>query len=222
MGRTIHDQAAEDELADMLAHPDQARDLHSMASRLRARDCGSWLVSAIGQTREDPAYWPTHQVAAFTSVVSRLASGKVARRRIPIGTTPGPDADRVGNAARLRHLPAPFVARLDMTQNGADSDGALEWVEPVTTWRSTAVQVLHVHALHGAVQAPFEIRPLSVPLEVGYTLPSRTFMHLFMDGAVARWAYDCREIHLLVDLERIGSFRGTRPLPADVEPVQTL
>jgi hypothetical protein len=34
--------------------------------------------------------------------------------------------------------------------------------------------------------APFEVRPASVPLEVGYTLPSRTFAHLFTEGAVAR------------------------------------
>jgi hypothetical protein len=56
-----------------------------------------------------------------------------------------------------------------------------------------------------------------VPLEVGYTLPSRTATHLTMEGAVARWAYDDNEICLLLDLPRIGEMAGTRSLPAGVE-----
>ncbi|NEA86636.1 hypothetical protein G3I38_18110 [Streptomyces sp. SID7958] len=148
--------------------------------------------------------------------------GRVARRRIQVGASPGADADRAGNAARLQDLTAPFVAHLDMTQHGADCDGLLEWTEPVTAWRSTAMPVLGAHVLHGAIQAPFEVRPSSVPLEVGYTLPSRTFAHLLTDGAVARWPYEDDEIHLLVDLERAGLHMGMRPLPTDVEPLRVL
>ena len=63
--------------------------------------------------------------------------------------------------------------------------------------------------------------PFSVPLEVGYTLPSRTFAHLLTEGAVARWPYDEDQIHLLVD-QRAGLHMGTRPLPADVQPMRVL
>jgi hypothetical protein len=222
MGRTIHEDLAEDELADMLADPDHSRHLHTVAARLRAGRFPDWLAAVVGQTPARPGAWPPHQVAAFTSVMTRLALGRVARRRIPLGASPGADADRAGNAARLRALPAPFVAHLDLTQHGADDDGLLEWTEPVTTWRSTAVPVMGVHVLHGAIQAPFEIRPAAVPLEVGYTLPSRTFAHLITEGAVARWPYRDDEMHLLVDLERAGTHLGMRPLPTDVRPVKGL
>ncbi|KOG33702.1 hypothetical protein [Streptomyces resistomycificus] len=222
MGRTIHEDIAEDELADMLADADQARHLHTVAARLREGHFPDWLAAMVGQTPARPGSWPSHQVAAFTSVMTRLAYGRIARHRIRVGASPGADADRVGNAASLQGLPAPFVAHLDMTQHGADCDGSLEWTEPVTAWRSTAVPVLGAHVLHGAIQAPFEVRPSSVPLEVGYTLPSRTFAHLLTEGAVARWPYDDEEVHVLVDLEWAGLFMGARPLPADVEPVRAL
>ncbi len=215
---TFHERAAEELLADMRADPGWTADLSRMTARLYRGDYPRWLVAAIGQTRDEPAYWPPEQTAALTRTLYRLAHGRIARHRIKVGSTPGRDADRTGNAARLRGLPAPFHAHLDMHQNGADCDGTLSWQEPVTTWRSTAVPVLNVHALHSAVLAPFDVRPTSVPLEVGYTKPSRTLAHLAVEGAVARWAYDDDEIHLLVDLERIGAFVGLRPLPADVEP----
>lgn len=221
MGRTIHEDAAEGELADMLADPDQAKHLHTVAARLREGRFPDWLAAVVGQTPARPGSWPPHQVAAFASVMTRLAYGRIARRRIRGGASPGADADRAGNAARLEGLPAPFVAHLDMSQHGADSDGLLKWTAPVTAWRSTTVPVLGAHVLHGAIQAPFEVRPASVPLEVGYTLPSRTFAHLLTEGAVARWPYD-DEVHLLVDLEVAGLHLGTRPLPADVEPVRVL
>ncbi|MFE7933883.1 hypothetical protein ACFU6S_35240 [Streptomyces sp. NPDC057456] len=222
MGRTIHEDIAEDELADMLADPDQAEHLRTVASRLREGRFPRWLAAMVGQTPARSGSWPSHQVAAFVRVMTRLAYGKVARRRIRVGASPGADVDRVGNAACLQGLPLLFVAHLDMTQNGADSDGSLEWTEPITAWRSTVVPVLGAHVLHGAIQAPFEVRPFSAPLEVGYTLPSRTFAHLLTEGAVARWPYDEDEIHLLVDLERAGLHMGTRPLPADVQPMRVL
>ncbi|MEV5089894.1 hypothetical protein AB0N18_18605 [Streptomyces griseoincarnatus] len=57
-----------------------------------------------------------------------------------------------------------------------------------------------------------------MPLEVGYTLPSRTAAYLMVQGAVVRWAYDDNEICLLLDLSRVGEMAGARPLPAGIEP----
>lgn len=77
----------------------------------------------------------------------------------------------------------------------------------------TATPVLGPHVLHGVIQAPFEVRPDSVPLEVGYSPPNRTFAHLFTEGAVARWPYNDDEAHLLVELERAGLVHGHAPAP---------
>lgn len=64
MGRTIHEDAAEQELADMLADPDQARHLHTVAARLRGGRFPDWLAAMIGQTPARPGSWPPHQVAS--------------------------------------------------------------------------------------------------------------------------------------------------------------
>jgi len=216
---TTHEQAAEDLLADFLADPDGqdllVRVTHSLHDSSPTAD---EFRAIIGQTQRQAKYWPQTQIAAFTHVVNQLANGNYAKRRIKVGHAPGPDADRDANAARLRDLRAPFIAELDMHQNGADSDGTLHWGENATLWRATGVPILGAHVLHGTIHAPFEVRPFTAPLEVGYTHPSRTMAHLLVEGAVARWPYDDDEITLIVNLERLGPFIGARPLPSCIEP----
>lgn len=204
-------------LDDWLTDPDSAAMLARVNATLKTESYNSQLIAWVGQTQRKPAYWPPHQVVALAHVLEGLAYGRIVRRRIPLGETPGPDADREGNATRLRSLAAPFKARLDMTQNGADSDGEFAWDLPINLWRALGVRLLGQEGIHGSVHAPFQARPSSVPLEVGYTLPSRTMAHLMMEGAVARWAYEDDEICLLLDLGRIGAWVGTRPLPGGVE-----
>lgn len=213
----MHERAAEDLLNDYLAEPG-GEELISKAKAWLYGDTPEQFVSLIGQTQRSARYWPLHQVAAFAYVVSQLASGQFAKRRIKVGRTPGPDADRVGNATSLLGLDQPFRADLDMTQNGADSDGQLSWDQSVTLWRATNVPIYGAHVMHGTIHAPFDVLPHSVPLEVGYTQPSRTLAHLLVEGAVARWPYEDDEICLLVNLTRLGSFRRRRALPADVRP----
>lgn len=215
---TVHEDAAQELLKDFMGDRTDAAQLSRMAAELRQGDYNRQLIAWVGQTQRDPAYWPLHQVASLMKVLKGLAYGNIVRRRIPVGETPGPDADRQGNAARLERIPAPFDAQLDMTQNGADSDGTLSWGEPVNLWRALGVRIEHGEGLYGSLHAPFEVRPWRVPLEVGYTLPSRTAAHLMVEGAVARWAYEDDEICLLIDLGRIGTAVGTRPLPRDVTP----
>ncbi|MER7671316.1 hypothetical protein ABTY61_23010 [Kitasatospora sp. NPDC096128] len=45
--------------------------------------------------------------------------------------------------------------------------------------------------------APCRIAASNAPLEVGTTLPSRTLLHLDLEGAVARWRYASTWITLL-------------------------
>ncbi|MFE9372228.1 hypothetical protein ACFYM2_21010 [Streptomyces sp. NPDC006711] len=215
---TIHEDAARLLLEELQGEPDGATMLARMTATLRDGSYSRQLIALVGQTQREPAYWPPHQVAALMRVLEGLSYGRIIRRRIPVGAEPGPDADRQGNAAKLKAVTDPFRAELGMTQNGADSDGTLSWSEPVNFWRALGVRVLHQQGLYGSVHAPFEVRPWSVPLEVGYTLPSRTAAHLMVEGAVARWAYDDKEICLLLDLPRIGEMVGTRPLPEGVQP----
>lgn len=214
---TIHEDAARVLLEEYQADPERAATLANMIASLREGAYNHQLIAWVGQTQSDPAYWPPHQVAALIDVLEGLAHGFILRRRIPVGEMPGPDADRQGNAARLSKAPDPFHPRLDMSQNGADCDGTLSWDVPVNLWRALGARVEHEKGLHGSLHAPFEVRPWRVPLEVGYTLPSRTLFHLMLEGAVARWAYEDEEICLLLDLRRLGAMAGTRQLPAGIE-----
>jgi hypothetical protein len=214
---TVHEDAAQTLLEEFQMRPESASMLANVSASLREGTYNRQLIAWVGQTQRDPAYWPLHQVASLTHVLDGLTCGRIVRRRIPVGDTPGPDADREGNAARLRNVRAPFSAHLDMSQNGADCDGTFSWDSPVNLWRALGVRVAHEKGLYGSLHAPFEVRPWRVPLEVGYTLPSRTFVHLALEGAVARWAYEDKEICLLLDLSRLGEVAGTRPLPVGVE-----
>jgi hypothetical protein len=187
---TVHEDAARVLLEELQGEPVGASMLARMTASLYEGAYSRQLIAWVGQTQREPAYWPPHQVAALTHVLDGLAYGRIVRRRIKVGDTPGPDADRQGNGLKLRGVGAPFHVDLNMAQNGADCDGTLLWNEPVNFWRALGVRVLHEKGLYGSLHAPFEVRPWSVPLEVGYTLPSRTAAHLMMEGAVARWAYD--------------------------------
>ncbi|MFD5221325.1 hypothetical protein ACFWMH_27170 [Streptomyces tendae] len=215
---TVHEDAAHVLLEEFQSEPGGAAMLARMTASLHEGAYSSQLIAWVGQTQHEPAYWPPHQVAALTHVLDGLAYGRIVRRRIPVGACPGPDADRQGNAAKLEAVSHPFRARLDMSQNRADSDGTFSWEQPINLWRALGVRLLQEKGLYGSLHAPFEVKPWKVPLEVGYTLPSRTLTHLTVEGAVARWPYDDTEICLLLDLSRLGEMAGTRPLPVGIEP----
>lgn len=215
---TVHEDAAHVLLEELQSEPDGASMLARMTASLYEGAYSRQLIAWVGQTQREPAYWPPHQVAALTHVLDGLAYGRIVRRRIQVGATPGPDADRQGNAVKLKAVGQPFRTQLSMSQNGADSDGTFSWEQPINLWRALGVRLLQEKGIYGSLHAPFEVKPWKVPLEVGYTLPSRTLMHLTVEGAVARWAYDDTEICLLLDLSRLGEMAGTRPLPMGIEP----
>jgi hypothetical protein len=218
VGRTIHEDAAEEELAD----PDQAQHLHTVAARLREGRLPDWLAARVGQTPARPDSWPPHQVAAVASFMTKLAFGRVDRRRIRVGASPGADVDRAGNVAGLQGLPALFVAHLSMIQHGADCDGLLEWTEPVVTWRTPPPPSWALTCCTGSFRrrsrcartryrwrsdtprrtAPSRTCSLRAPWPAGRTTMTRRTSWSNSSGP--------------------GLCMGTRPLPADVEPVRVL
>lgn len=163
---------------------------------------GTGYADALGSSaRYSPKRWPLHQHAAFVYLHSLIGAGDVAYTCISAGGTPGPDADREGNAALLAETHPTFEAWLDMEQNGADSDGTLSWSEPLKVSRPTGV-FYYPSVCRDAEQSilayPAMVKPGNAPLEVGDSWPSRTLMHLKQYGSVARWPYGSNLIWLFL------------------------
>ena len=198
---TIHEEAAELLLDEMLSDDQAAAVLNTTVRKFRQGDYDSRYVDAIGQMRQDPAYWPLPQVAAYLSIHSAINSGEYALFTVPTRGEPGPDADREGNAAKLDNLKRPFVAHLDMTQNAADQDGQFSWSADVRSTRSTGLP-----AINGCesipVMIPYRVHPATAPLEIGTTMPSRTLAHLRVEGMVAHWPYGRRQLAVIVATDR--------------------
>jgi hypothetical protein len=198
---TIHEEAAELLLDEMLSDDRASAVLNATVRKFRQRDYDPRYVTAIGQMRQDPAYWPLPQVAAYLSIHAGINSGEYALFTVATRGEPGPDADRDGNAAKLANLKRPFAAHLDMAQNAADQDGQFFWNKDVRSTRSTGLP-----AINGCesvpVTIPYRLYPAMAPLEVGTTLPSRTLAHLRVEGRVAHWPYGSRQMTVLVAADR--------------------
>ena len=197
---TVHEDAALALAEEWDSEPDGTAIISNCVEGLRTGRWSREYLDAIGQLhRVGPSRWPRHQVAAFAMMHHYLMSGIVADVWIHVGRTPYPDAEREANALALAKLPAPFIAHLDRTQHHADQDGWLEWHSPITVNRSIGEACYSPATEH---PEPIFIRhvipPGKVPLEVGSTLPSRTFIHTFQDRGVARWPYEATRIRLFV------------------------
>jgi hypothetical protein len=203
--RTLHEEIAEELLDDVLRTPGAASVLADWRRRFKDNDYDSRYVARIGQTHRDPASWPLEQVAAFLAVHAGLMAGKYAHVAVSVGDSPGADADRAGNAAKLRGTHQRFLAELDMHQNGADCDGLFSWDTAIDVNRSSGLGLVTPCGT-SPVQMGMRVQPRGVPLEVGSSKPSRTYLHLIQEDGVARWAYGDDHVYVLLNVDRIQSW----------------
>lgn len=199
---TTHQDAAQDYLQQSMAD-ERAASLLSLWARRFAQDPTVQDSFAVfGQTHKRAGRWQMDQMCCAVAMHAFVNAGFYAQCEIPVGAVPGSDRDREGNAASLAALEHPFQAQVDMTQNGAGQDGFLHWTQPIVATRSTGVALLEPQHGETAVVAPRTIGAGRAPLEIGYTLPSRTLAHLKREGRVARWPYDSEIITLVINLPR--------------------
>jgi hypothetical protein len=189
-------------LERMLEEPDGPGVLRDARQGLREDQWGEEYTDSIGQHGLLPSSsWPMEQLAAFAQVHALIYGGHVAQ--VVIGTRRGPlpDADREGNAATLADLPRPFRAEVDMQQSTASADGALTWDEPVRVMLATGLMHRGPDGSTCPVPVSFTVPPGRAVLEIGSSLPSRTWAHLIEEGGVARWPYGHDRIRLMVNLD---------------------
>lgn len=186
---TLVTRAAELAAENALTQPGGGEFIASISRGLREKRWDRNLTASLGQ----PSFrgWTAGEIYAFGTTLSMVYTPTFARVRIEVGSGPERDSNREGNAALLSDLPAPFVADLDMDQNGDECDGSLGWEEDITMscWIDGRDQ-----------DVVFPANPNGVRLEVGSCNPSTVKLHLVRFGAVARWAYESPEIWLFVGL----------------------
>lgn len=126
-------------------------------------------------------------------VHAAMFSGQISVVTVETEGFPCPDADVDGNNRLISDLPEPFSAKF---YGGLkDQDGYVEWSEPIRTVATVG------HADLTQTSSRVMVDPRSIPLEVGYTKASRTFLHLAQERALARWPYDSDKITIMVVLD---------------------
>lgn len=204
---TDHETWAELALERYLSDPDGPETLNLARQGLRTEQWDDEYVAAIGQHGIlAPTSWPEEQLAAFAEVHALIYGGSVATVLVGTGRKPGADADREGNAAILATLPKPFRAEVDMQQQFSQGDGILSWDEPIRASLATGL----IERRPDGSTCPQVIRsmipPGSAVLEIGSSVPSRTWAHLIDRGtSVARWPYGYDRLRLMVNLDETST-----------------
>lgn len=160
----------------------------------RARTKLGWLRDAFGQPYRG---WSSDADAAMWYLLRLLLAGALDVCLLDVDAAPGLDVARIDNQAALdRSLPPWCRASVDQEQRNADFDGTLQ-IAP-----DTPVHGLRINRwpwFGGSVPHHKQLRHLTapIPLEIGYSNPTRTLVHLCQFTAVARWPRDRSHVVLL-------------------------
>lgn len=195
-----HAQAAE-----ALAHHLATKDPATLAAALVAAYAGGSPAREVIHQSLAPSAPSAGQVVMIAAVRRAVAEGLVAIARFPVGRTPSRDRDAEANAGVLTTaLPGCPTVAPDRGP-GARNDGT--WAFPGGERQLNDRATLRVSAL-------------CVPLEIGGTDASRTFLHLAEDGCVARWPYGSDEVTLLV-VDSAAWVAAGRKHPPGLQPSAT-
>lgn len=195
---TWHEDGAATAAAEMMAEPHGAEAIGVYYEGLREGRWDQEFLDVVGQLDRRQGSWDLGQVYSFMRFHHAWVSGRYAACSVPVGGPPGPDADREGNAALLGTVPHYVTGDLDARQNNADEDGVLSWADDLRMTAFVADQEL----VDGVEAKTLDVRvkPMQVPLEVGTTKPSRSWLHMQREGGLARWPYGQDRITLWVRL----------------------
>lgn len=182
---TIHEDAARS-LADELMQTDDGREALAFTNSWMRDPENKIKLDIFGQPHGG---WAVEQVAALYRILSLVSEDAIRMTYIPVGTAPYSDRARKENRAALAGLPYGITAEVydGLSHVG---DGCVQIPDGLVVVDDSD------RDLSGRVEkAPPKLG--YVPLEIGYTLASRTLLHLLDHGAVARWPYGFDRIYLV-------------------------
>ncbi|MFP5219876.1 MAG: hypothetical protein ACLGIG_09080 [Actinomycetes bacterium] len=165
--------------------------------------------AAIGQTFKDVE--PVEQLWCRGRLEALLANGRVLSMVVDVFEGPVADREVERNQALLNAGLAgtPGRATVWSSSGGRPDDGLIEWVGQLrlAPRDEGAVEEAATRGLTELV-----LPELRAPLEIGYTLPSRTWLHLAQHGAVWRWPYRSTNLFLLAAVSDGPRGWGVGPL----------
>lgn len=182
---SIHDDVNRTQADKAFKDPEMVRVIGQYLAKMAVRDFDH--LDAVVQKWRYP--FDMYDAYAFQIVHGWLCDGKVCMVQISVDGTPSNDKDIEHQNRILSKIRRPFRAKF--WGGLADSDGEFSWDETIGVTQFPFVTMPEL-------REDLQIGPRTVPLEVGYTLASRTALHLWEDGAVARWPYGHDRITLFV------------------------
>lgn len=162
-----------------------------------------WYVDMIMQPSH---YHPLDicQAAHFAQIHSALGDGRMLFTAIgPTKDTPFRDSAVEENNKALSNLTHPFSAKF--IGGTGIGDGWLEWTDSIIVESANREDIYRSATLE----------PSCCVLEVGYTRPTTTLLHLFQNRRVARWPYGHNVIYLLVVVDR-NLWTSTYEIPEEI------
>lgn len=184
MAMTVHQAAAEDYARELLRRPGGAKAIAD-ADEWRRANLGAPVYDAFGQPYRGS--WTMGQTAVFAKLLLEYDLGHIRATHVEVGQRPASDRLREQNRAALANLPLDIRAEV-FDGLSHDGDGNLHLPGDLI--------IVDTDADGRRVEIEPEVTGV-IPLEIGYTEVSRTFMHLHEYRAVARWPYGHEKIIIL-------------------------
>jgi len=154
----------------------------SLARRMNAGGFDKRLVDAVAQ--KSRGRYDVYDAWVYGQVHAMVKGGEMVMFTIEFGETPCADKEVEKNNRKLAQLPLPFHAKF--LGGNRDFDGHLSWDKPL--------MLSHNVSFDGSrtIEAAE-----NVPLEVGYTQSTTTWVHLCQQQTLARWPYGHTAIYVI-------------------------
>lgn len=181
-GVPLHTRAAHEAVEELLTDPVATQALLENFQAIKRGDCPQWFLDFVVQRPKGEL--DIYDAYCISSLHKQWVEEEFSIVRILVGKKPAPDRDRERNRQMLSVLPSPFKTSVEPDARG---DGTLSWSESIRTTLETTSRM---------------VPPGSVPIEIGSTESSRSWLHMLeRDQGLARWPYGSEEIFLAVKVD---------------------
>ena len=145
-----------------------------------------------------------HDAFVFHKIWHWIHTGRIGVVLVHVGSDPVADALVSDNQQALdkmtRAMPQ-FSATVRSGKGLHDDDGVFQWSEPIAFSRHFMTDAVcscddDVHSCAAGYKEDWSVGASGTMLEIGTTAASRTYLHIFAEGGVARWPYRSDDVFI--------------------------